>query len=813
MWALIRLPWMVYALNIWVSLFSIISVSQGWLVASNLFDAREAKRLYPLLGMAMVLGAAFGGEFTNRTAEMVGTRNLMLACAAMVILAYIAFALGASQAKDKVGEAKAGESQDFSFSEISRSLLRVRHLQVIIAIMVSMYLVDTLVEYQFQVTAKAEFHGDQLTAFFGHFYGLYLNVTEFIFQLFLTAAIVRRFGVGGTLQISPSAILLSSVATVAVPGLSAASAVRLTEASTRYTLNRTGMELLYMPLPRDLRNRVKAFIDICVDRLSRGLGGVLLIFLTATLGLGVKGIAVVVMVLCAPWMYSSYLARKEYIATIRSRFQGRRLDFAAERISVQDRATVAFLEDAALRGNPRQASYALGLLAESPLYDVQPLLDKLAGYPAFEVRQKVYEVAGQKSYTELWNRALGEIRDAQHSGAENIPASEVSYAIHVAPDPRWLARELLEGSNLALAESTVEALRDKRDLAEELITRKWLDGVSNSQEPRRRALAAVAVGVRGDQGTEILHQLLEDPDLRPAVAACRAAGVLKNRSYVFALIQLLGSARLRGEAISALAGYGEQICGALSDILLDQTTPMPIRRQIPRVLKSIPHQRAVDVLIAGLEDPDLSIRSTALKALNRLRETADHLQFDNDYITEQILKEARHYYELSAAVAPFNGNSSGGHRAVRLLAGTLEDRLKATLERLFRLLGLRYQPREIYSAYLAVSRKRHEESAAALEFLDNLLERDIKRILLPLFDAPDHLLERGRELFGVQQLTAEQAIRELIGSRDPWLTACAMAAAAELGLRNLAPEIERAAQSAEGDVGQVARAAQALFAA
>ena len=52
--------------------------------------------------------------------------------------------------------------------------------------------------------------------------------------------------------------------------------MRLTEASTRYTLNSTGMELLYMPLPQELRNRMKAFIDICVDRLSRGIGGVLL---------------------------------------------------------------------------------------------------------------------------------------------------------------------------------------------------------------------------------------------------------------------------------------------------------------------------------------------------------------------------------------------------------------------------------------------------------------------------------------------------------------------------------------------------------
>ena len=57
MWALIHLPFMVYVLNIFVSLFSIVLVSQGWLVASNLFDPREAKRVYPLLGMGMVIGA------------------------------------------------------------------------------------------------------------------------------------------------------------------------------------------------------------------------------------------------------------------------------------------------------------------------------------------------------------------------------------------------------------------------------------------------------------------------------------------------------------------------------------------------------------------------------------------------------------------------------------------------------------------------------------------------------------------------------------------------------------------------------------
>ena len=85
-------------LNIWVSLFSIVLVAQGWLVASNLFDPREAKRLYPLLGMGMVLGAAFGGEFTSRTALLVGTRNLLLASAVMVHLGVPLFPSGRVEA-------------------------------------------------------------------------------------------------------------------------------------------------------------------------------------------------------------------------------------------------------------------------------------------------------------------------------------------------------------------------------------------------------------------------------------------------------------------------------------------------------------------------------------------------------------------------------------------------------------------------------------------------------------------------------------------------------------------------------------------
>ena len=804
MWALIYVPWMVYVLNIFVSLFSIMLVAQGWLVASNLFDAREAKRLYPLLGMGMVLGAAFGGEFTNRTALLVGTRNLILASAVMVILAYIAFRFAIRGATASISEARAGDQRetDFSFGTMVHDVARVRHLQIIVGIMVAMYLVDTVVEYQFQAMARVGHRGDALTAFFGQFYGLYLNLTEFVFQLFLTASIVRRFGVGGTLQIAPVSILLSSIATFAAPGVTSASAVRLTEASTRYTLNRTGMELLYMPLPQDLRNRVKAFIDICVDRVSRGLGGLLLAVLTTTsLHMGVKGLALVVMGLCVPWIYFSHLARREYIATIRKRFEERRLDFESARVTVQDAATLGLIERTVASGNPRQAAYALSLLADAPDYDVRPLLERAVASPHAELRDRAYEIGAALRYEGLkWGKPA------------RSPA-EAAYALTISQDRARLASDFLNESDARAAAAALEVLRSDDVAARQVLTDDWIEQAAASPDPERRALAPAAIAVRGGPRAESLSRFLADPDPRPAAAACRAAAALKDRACLFPLVQLLGNPKLRGEAIPALTSFGPQICGSLSDILLDETIAIQVRRQIPRALKNIPDQRSVDVLLAAVGHSDLGIRFGVLKALNRLRETTPGLNFDHHFVTDQIAAEARHYYEMNAALEPFREFPESHRRAARLLALSIEDRLRATLERLFRLLGLRYPPKEIYSVYRAVSRNRREEATAALEFLDNTLERNLKRILLPLLDAPEHVLEHGRELYGVEIRTAEDAIRDLIHSHDPWLTACAVAAAAELELRSLAQEIHQAAEESQEGVSEVARAAAARLAA
>src|SRR5689334_13702322 len=106
---------MVYVFAVWVRLFSVVTVTQGWVVASNLFTSREAKRVYGLLGMGMIAGAISGGEFATQTVRFIGTNNLLFASVPLVLLAYGCYLIALTGRGDLVTKAKAAEAQEADF--------------------------------------------------------------------------------------------------------------------------------------------------------------------------------------------------------------------------------------------------------------------------------------------------------------------------------------------------------------------------------------------------------------------------------------------------------------------------------------------------------------------------------------------------------------------------------------------------------------------------------------------------------------------------------------------------------------------------
>jgi AAA family ATP:ADP antiporter len=805
-WALgTKRDWMLYVFNIWVSMFSIVMVTQCWVVAANFFTSREAKRVYTLLGTGAVLGGAFGGFFTNAVIPHVSAaRHMLWFTCVWIGIAYLMFRLALAQSPDSLQGATAGDKEEaeFRFKDIVSPLLAHRHLQLIMGITLLMLCADVMIEFQMNsMIMRKTTNEKDVVQYLAKFTALYPNLLSVFLQFVVAGLAVRSLGVSGTLQIMPVCLGAVSAYTIAAPSLVITTIARNVETSSRYTLNRTAMELLYMPLPLELRNRTKAFIDIFVDRFGRGLGGFLqkvMLYLPITRtgkNVNVQPFAVVTFCMVGLWSLLAWRARGEYLATVLKRIQSRRLDLETVPLQVQDPALIALLEKTARGPNPRQSTYALSLLAEIPDYRGTPLLKKLVGSPHPSVRAKVYEIARAANVPELLDQALEETRSSRAGEAPEAASSAAAYAIAVSPDGLDLAASLLDHPHDAIGRAAIDALAADPDRARRALTAEWLAAASTNPLPERRRLAAHAILARAEDVRQTLRALLRDNDPQVAIEACRTAQALQDRQYVEPLTGRLGDRMVRPAAIAALAGYGARVVGTLADLLGDGSVPVSWRGQIPRVLRLIPDQRSVDVLVRHLTGEEPVVRQAVLRALNYLRERAPGLDYAGAAVAGLIRDEVRSAAELAACVAPFDGRGDSGKMGT-MLAATLHSRREEALERIFRLLGLRYSQPEIHRVYRALQRKLGDDRAAALDYLDSVLDREDKRAVMALLE---------RDQASAPAKDAESAIVHILGLGDPWLKSCAIAAAAELRLVSVEPHIRRVAEGSDADSAGVAR--------
>jgi hypothetical protein len=150
------------------------------------------------------------------------------------------------------------------------------------------------------------------------------------------------------------------------------------------------------------------------------------------------------------------------------------------------------------------------------------------------------------------------------------------------------------------------------------------------------------------------------------------------------------------------------------------------------------------------------------------------LPVPNEPIDERIRFESRSYYEALSISRAIEPNGTG--RKEGLLIGALHARLDQKLEIIFRLLGLRHPQKDIYFAFSALKGTRTDNRTAAIEFLDNVLDKPLKPIILPLLEesSPTALLERAKHFFGIETVSRDEVLRRLLAQPDNWLKACAL---------------------------------------
>ncbi len=192
LWILLRLEfqagWLPYVLYIWVAIFSVLTGNQFWLLANDIYDAREAKRLFGFIGAGAISGGILGGLLVNFLAIRVGTANLIFFCIGFLLLClFIVYWIWEksthylAKKKPKSGVRVIPTSSSDNPLKLLTSSKHLIYLSGIISLGV---IVGNMADYQFGVIAERTFADvDRLTAFFG-LMSFLLSILSLGIQLF-----------------------------------------------------------------------------------------------------------------------------------------------------------------------------------------------------------------------------------------------------------------------------------------------------------------------------------------------------------------------------------------------------------------------------------------------------------------------------------------------------------------------------------------------------------------------------------------------------------------------------------------------------
>lgn len=307
--------------------FAVVGVTQFWSFASEVLDARQARRLFGFVQAGGILGGLAGGVITGLLAQSIGTEQLLLVSAA-ICASCGALAVQLSRAWPAVVVAPSETTEGPEEPEAMAAagglslVMASRYLLLICGMIFCFQMVSTLLDYQFHAVVEAGYPlKDARTAFYGTFFFV-LNTASLLFQSFLTTRIHRRHGAGLALSLLPLAGLLGSTAFFLLPVFWVGVTLRASFGTLDYSLDRATRELLYLPTSRQVKYKAKAFLDMFCFRFFRCLAGILILFVARMEGLPVQNLSVAVILVSATWLLVALTLRDENVRQVRQALSG-----------------------------------------------------------------------------------------------------------------------------------------------------------------------------------------------------------------------------------------------------------------------------------------------------------------------------------------------------------------------------------------------------------------------------------------------------------------------------------------------------------
>jgi AAA family ATP:ADP antiporter len=809
-------PWLYPAVYIWVGIFGVLAPAQVWTLANYLLTTREAKRLFGVVGAGAILGNTFGAAGSNLINGRFGTQALLIGIALFLALSVPLVGLIWGQRREAPETAENGtdgsRSQPARLSESLRLIFSSPYLSAIAGVICIASVVTTVARWQFNAFAKAAYVDTGAFTNFRSMFEFCCGLACLATQLLLTSRVLRRFGIGPALLVAPVVLMLASGGILISGALAAAILLRGSDQVFGHSIDRSAVELLYLPVAPRIKVAVKSIIDTFVWRLGDGLGGLVLLIVATGLGWSMRRVSWVTLALLVCWLVGALVARRGYTAALRESIRQQHLDTQQISLPVLDRATTALIAAHLSTVQGSDMLYALSLFELGRKQASHPALRVLLRHPDPRVRARVASIlseAGDRSVLPHMEKLL---RDAQ---LEVRTAALLYLARHAHVDPLAKIQELGDFPDFS-ARSAVVVFLAQPGPAQNLAAARALFDQMVHEDPsagsRARAEATRLIPSLPRDFGDCLDALLADPDPDVARQAIDTAGRLRDRRFVPLLLQRLAAPELNSQAAEALARFGDRIVGTLRDGLVDTRAPLALRREIPAVLARIGTEAAARVLCENLLDADPALRSQVMAALNKICGSRPQTPMDTQLVETVLAAEIMGHYGSYKFLGRLGSALEGDEAA----ASALKESMARDVERIFLLLKLLYPAHDLRRAYRALQSHDAAVRDNAVEFLDNVLNPSLRRMLVPLFDRQVGVPERvelANRFSGAVLEDREAAIRAMMASEDAWLKCCALYAIQTLRLSSLAPLVRECLNHPDLEVRTAAQQARANLAA
>lgn len=808
--------WLAAAFYVWVNCYAVIAPVQAWGFANATFDTRQARRLFSVVGAGASLGAIVGGLLARVLVGWLGTVNLLLVLAGLIVSAAVVvnLAWGVRQRQVSVTPRRPRTAVSGTLALIART----RYLRSMAALVVLVAIVTQWTGFQFNLVVAERYGGDAdaITRFTGAF-NLVMGLASFAAQLAITGPLLRNFGLSLTLLILPVAIASGSLLTVLFPVFWAVILTNTFDQGLHHSVDKASFELLYLPVSSEIRTRVKAAIDLVVNRAADGLGGVLLVLATqgVALGalqvpganLGLRGLAAASLAMTAAWALVAWRLRAGYVDAIRESIQQRRLDTTRTVSRVLDRSATEMLAGKLQGSDDEEVLYALGLLESQRGRRLHPAVRGLLSHSSAEVRRRALALLDDAGDVASAAEVKALLKDPD---PETRADALLFLAHHVQDDPLPQIRTISDFPEHSIQAAMIGFYCKPGPMQNLDAAGFMLDHLIDADAgatTESRLEAAKLLGSLPMVCAPQLRRLLHDDDLEVRRAAVVSSGRSQALEVVDLLTPMLADQRLAEEASHALSSIGGPAVAALAATLADDAQPMEVRRRIPPILASIATEDAQRALYDNLLVADVVLRYRAITALARLQRQRPGLGVDREAIEMVLAAEIMGHYRSYQ----IHGSLREALASDRTVSDGIEQSIRQERERIFGLLGLLTGTSDIEDAYAALGDESASVRANALELLDNVLSADLRRLVVPLVDPAVSFAERvkiANRLVGTAVDSHEEAAQALMASDDPWLRSCGVWAVGALHLESLSGEIEKLAASDDALLRETAREAR-----